>query len=97
MADPVIESDLSALVRMALADLGAGPGILADWLEERGDGRGVLLRRRWKRWRDDRDEAESHFNECIRQGWTAWYEDRPGYQDDVLFRYIRRRFRDAFA
>lgn len=32
-------------------------GVLADWLEEHQDARGVLLRRRWKRWRRDRGQA----------------------------------------
>lgn len=43
-------TEFEALVRGSLADLGAGPGALADWLEDRGDPRGVLLRRRWKRY-----------------------------------------------
>lgn len=33
-------------------------GAFADWLEERGDPRGVLLRRRWKRWLKERGERQ---------------------------------------
>jgi uncharacterized protein (TIGR02996 family) len=29
-------------------------GVFADWLQERGDPRGVLLRRRWRRWHRER-------------------------------------------
>lgn len=49
-------SDLAALVRGVLADPSTA-GVLADYLEERGDARGVLLRRRWKRWESDRTIA----------------------------------------
>lgn len=31
-----------------------GAGAFADFLDERGDPRGVLLRRRWRRWQKDR-------------------------------------------
>lgn len=31
-----------------------GAGAFADWLDERGDPRAVLLRRRWRRWQKDR-------------------------------------------
>lgn len=34
-----------------------GAGAMADFLEERGDPRAVLLRRRWRRWRKDREVA----------------------------------------
>jgi len=44
--------ELEMLVAAALADL-RDAGTLADALEERGDPRGVLLRRRWKRWQKE--------------------------------------------
>lgn len=78
-----LESTLTALVRAALADLGAGPGVLADYLEERGDRRGVLLRRRWKRWQTEARElwfvkgwADGTFRDYIRQRFDA-HRGRP--------------------
>lgn len=50
-------TDHDAFVAAILAgDLDAA-GVLADWLEDRGDPRGVLLRRRWRRWRAERRHA----------------------------------------
>jgi hypothetical protein len=52
-------TDLTALLRRILDDRDlAACGVLADYLEERGDARGVLLRRRWKRWGRERMEGE---------------------------------------
>jgi hypothetical protein len=46
-------TDLTALLRRILDDRDlAACGVLADYLEERGDARGVLLRRMWYRWED---------------------------------------------
>jgi uncharacterized protein (TIGR02996 family) len=47
--------DLRAFLRTILAPggLDSSPGVLADWLDERGDPRGVLLRKRWERWQKD--------------------------------------------
>lgn len=46
-----LESFLVAIIDRRDLDA-AGP--LADWLDEHGDPRGVLLRRRWKRWVTER-------------------------------------------
>jgi hypothetical protein len=35
-----------------------GAGAFADFLDDRGDPRGVLLRRRWRRWQKDRWAAQ---------------------------------------
>ena len=35
-------------------------GVFADWLTEQGDPRGVLLRRRWKRWQKESQEEHAH-------------------------------------
>jgi len=48
---------VAALARAALAGEYDACGVLADYLEERGDPRGVLLRRRWKRWQKDFEKA----------------------------------------
>ena len=90
MANPVIESDLGALVRACLADLSLC-GILADWLEERGDARGVLLRRRWKRWEAQQERIVTYpftlgGREPLQRMWRA---------DDDFVAYIHDRFRDA--
>jgi hypothetical protein len=71
-------SPLADLIRGALADLGAGPGVLADWLEENGDARGVLLRRRWKRWQREMAAATK---DDLR--WTA-------QEESVYDRVIRK-------
>lgn len=49
-------------------------GPFADWLEEHGDPRGPLLRKRWRRWQaergremDARREAEERFDRPLRQ------------------------------
>ena len=108
---PKIETELAALVRACLADLSTA-GILSDFLEDRGDARGVLLRRRWKRWQREREECE----ECeatdiyLRAnglstetttglGWKGFLV-HPSHveRESHTFRmYVRRRFRDAFA
>lgn len=51
-------SNRTAFVNAILrGDLDAA-GPFADWLDEHGEGsRGVLLRRRWKRWRKEREAA----------------------------------------
>ena len=54
MTDP---AHVAALARAALAGEFGACGVLADYLEERGDPRGVLLRRRWKRWQTEREGA----------------------------------------
>jgi hypothetical protein len=52
-------SELDTFVAAVLdGDLDAA-GALADWLDEHDDPRGVLLRRRWKRWQSDRRKAEA--------------------------------------
>lgn len=79
-------SPLADLVRGALADLGAGPGVLADWLEENGDARGVLLRRRWKRWQIARRRWEARWGDC---------KPGPGWIDNHFHDYIRCRFPEA--
>jgi hypothetical protein len=49
-------SELPGIVAGVLEDLDRA-GALADYLDEHGDPRGVLLRRRWKRWRKERAAA----------------------------------------
>ena len=47
-------SSFARNVRFESLDLA---GALADWLEERGDPRGDLLRRRWRMWVREREDA----------------------------------------
>jgi hypothetical protein len=91
----VTSIELVALVDGALADLGAGPGVLADYLDEAGDPRGPLLRRRWKRW--------LYHMECLDTGRrvraSRWcrrpVEARRNRADTVFFRYIMNKFPEA--
>lgn len=61
-------SELDAFVAACVnVDL-AGAGAFADWLDDRSDPRGRLLRLRWKRWQTDRRKAElavAHYRERI--------------------------------
>lgn len=50
-------SDLDSFVWAILVRDPDAAGPFADWLEERGDPRAALLRRRWKRWRTERAAA----------------------------------------
>jgi hypothetical protein len=77
-------SDLLALLRRILDDRDlAACGVLADYLEERGDARGVLLRRRWKRWGRKRDKSELFGSMRL---------DFEMSTDNSLWWYIRDRF-----
>lgn len=48
-------SDGVAFVRAIHGGNYDAAAVFADWLEERGDVRGPLLRKRWKRWQKERD------------------------------------------
>jgi uncharacterized protein (TIGR02996 family) len=50
-------TEFAAFVAAVVQDPG-GAGAFADFLDERGDPRGVLLRRRWRRWQKDRWAAQ---------------------------------------
>lgn len=54
-AMPVENDIVSFLKAIQAGDIDVA-GILADWLDERGDPRGKLLRRRWKRWQKEREK-----------------------------------------
>lgn len=57
MSDAVLDrAELTSFALAAHADLDRC-GELADWLEERDDPRGRLLRLRWKRWRTERERG----------------------------------------
>jgi hypothetical protein len=82
-------SELARFVAAVLDDLDAA-GPLADYLAESGREReAVLLRRRWKAWRDDRAHVESLAEHSARPlAITAWV-----IRHDSMFRnYIRSRF-----
>lgn len=52
--------------------------VFADWLEERGDKRGVLLRRRWKRWQKDRQklfDAAKAEEQRTREKWLRFVDE----------------------
>jgi uncharacterized protein (TIGR02996 family) len=51
-------TDAVSFVRAIHAGNFDAAGVFADWLEERGDKRGSLLRKRWKRWQNDRTQAD---------------------------------------
>jgi uncharacterized protein (TIGR02996 family) len=55
-------SDAASFVRAIHAGDFDAAGVFADWLDERGDKRGVLLRRRWKRWQKERGQAFAEAN-----------------------------------
>lgn len=115
-AAPLV-TDLVALVRASLADL-RDAGQLSDYLEDHNDPRGVLLRRRWKRWQARRAKAEAEdlkwtleergggYYTVIRKiitffgGTFQEVQEKMGNRINVdrsFTKYIRRRFRDAFA
>jgi hypothetical protein len=95
-------TDLLALLRRILDDRDlAACGVLADYLEERGDARGVLLRRRWKRWQRERQEGEKKdesyqtqvaasvnaaFAALLRTGGTAEITVSTGYAKEADWR-----------
>lgn len=94
--NPLASPDFVALIRGALADLSTS-GILADYLEERGDLRGVMLRRRWKRWDRYRRELEKSMEDERRDHlrWHVGHRDadaRCFRADRDFHRYVRDRF-----
>ena len=118
---PYVESDLDRFVKAVLLDLDAA-GALADYLDER-DGptapyasgrpspsRGALLRRRWKKWKADRDHnsiVQRLYKEYRSDGIgdPAWIcniravrgvEKEISYADDSFRDYIRRIFGPKF-
>jgi uncharacterized protein (TIGR02996 family) len=55
--------------------------VFADWLDEHGDGRGQLLRRRWKRWQKERIAGEGEDRRICRgiiDRWNNWIEELSG-------------------
>ena len=69
MTDP---AHVAALARAVLAGEFDACGVLADYLEERGDPRGVLLRKRWKRWRAERAGAKMRDEWAERDAKEPW-------------------------
>lgn len=100
--------DLAALVRGVMDDLSTA-GILADYIEEQGDPRGVLLRRRWRRWQRAIHYSAEYDRRSIELGFgTAAYSgSRPSDlvkhanrvdRDHYIFRwYVERRFIHGIA
>lgn len=88
MTAPSPTTTLAALIAGAMADLSTA-GIAADYLEENGDSRGVMLRKRWEIWQADRQ-----FSEEVDREWSS-----PPFcvdVDDADFRkYLYRRFPEA--
>ena len=91
----------------ALIEEPDGAGAFADFLDERGDPRGVLLRRRWRRWQKDRWAvlADEQRERAARE--TRWGRvkslfrsliaapkkpSRTAALDATFVRYIRRKF-----
>lgn len=84
-----------------------GAGAFADFLDERGDPRGLLLRRRWRRWQKDRwaalaaeqrERAELAtrwgFVKSLFRSLVAPRRKRPSAAavDATFRRYLRRKF-----
>jgi hypothetical protein len=69
--------------------------IFADWLEERGDPRGVLLRRRWKRWQKQKEFEASPAEVAKRRD-----EERasdPGDATRAFLKYLHEKFPREYA
>ncbi len=111
------ESDLDRFVRAVLLDLDAA-GALADYLDERDPptapylsgkpslSRGELFRRRWKKWRKDRDACFATVYKHARRvfkmtAYEAFDHAKifvPHVIEDERFRsYIRRKLGVRFA
>lgn len=84
-----------------------GAGAFADFLDERGDPRGILLRRRWRRWQKDRWAALAAEQRESAERATRWGRvkslfrslisapqkpSRTAAIDATFVRYIRRKF-----
>jgi hypothetical protein len=77
-----------------------GAGAFADWLEERGDPRGVLLRRRWKRWRKERAEAAAADDAIEQAAAKPWVDlvrtvQQSGGEASITVRLDRRNTDDC--
>jgi uncharacterized protein (TIGR02996 family) len=99
-------SEFAAFVAALLEDPD-GAGAFADFLDERGDPRGTLLRRRWRRWLKDRAAALAAEEQDRAQRATRWGRIKSLFRSlvappkrraataavDATFRkYIRRKF-----
>jgi uncharacterized protein (TIGR02996 family) len=99
-------SEFAAFVAALLEDPD-GAGAFADFLDERGDPRGILLRRRWRRWQKDRGAALAAEEQDRAQRATRWGRIKSLFRSlvsppkkravtaavDATFRkYIRRKF-----
>jgi hypothetical protein len=91
---------VATLARAVLAGDYDACGVLADYLEERGDPRGVLLRKRWKRWQKERDGAEARGEAAVRDEDGSWGEvvglyRSAGTPDAYISHAVTSRLRDA--
>jgi len=91
---------VAALARAVLAGEYDACGVLADYLEERGEPRGVLLRKRWKRWQKERDGAEVRGEAAVRDANGPWGTFTTifrswGTADDDIAEAVASRLRDA--
>lgn len=62
-------ASFASKVRFESLDLA---GAFADWLEEHGDPRGVLLRRRWKMWLRERGKVQAEVDEVREKFGAMW-------------------------
>jgi hypothetical protein len=70
-------TDLTALLRRILDDRDlAACGVLADYLEERGDARGPALRERWREWDRERDHKSPKRHPSIYASWLVYWDNR---------------------
>jgi uncharacterized protein (TIGR02996 family) len=91
----------------ALLEHPDGAGAFADFLDERDDPRGVLLRRRWRRWQKDRWAALAAEEQDRAERATRWGRLKGLFRslvgptkkrataaavDATFLRYIRRKF-----
>jgi hypothetical protein len=69
-------TDLTAFLRRILDDRDlAACGVLADYLEERGDARGVRLRERWRKWERERS-TPGWYDRRHYDSWEDWADRR---------------------
>ena len=71
-------SDVIAFVSAIHAGNYSAAAVFADWLDEHGDRRGELLRRRWRRWQKEQTAGEvedARARRGILDRWNDWTEE----------------------
>lgn len=103
MNDPHRDERVAFVKAILDGDLETAPGVFADWLDEHGDPRGVLLRRRWRRWPKDREKEiawqrklKSWGVEQLELFGPAVEQDPGKPADDSFLRYVREKFHDEY-